>query len=89
MHGGLEIWESDLPQVEIVRQTRAGVRVGQTLAAINARFPRRPGPLPAHSSEYANALLSRMASAGRAELQEPLCAFFVKFSKWQLEDEQA
>ncbi len=89
MHGGLEIWESDLPQVEIVRQTRAGVRAGETLAAINARFPRRPGPLPARSTGYANTLLSRMASAARAELEEPLCAFFVKFSKWQLEDEQA
>lgn len=88
MHGVIEIWNSKLPQIEIVQHTRKGVRAGKTLAQIKKALPLTRGPLPPASVEYANGLIERMGQATRADLDEPLCAIFVNLNRWQLEDSQ-
>lgn len=82
--GIVEVWESDISQVEIVRLTREGISRGLTLDLIKARFPLKPGKYPASSTEYANNLIKRMGNAPRAYLDEPLCAVFVNFDHWQI-----
>jgi hypothetical protein len=83
--GTLEIWKSEIPQVEIVRRTREGVRNGATLQAINATFGLKRGRLAPDSIEWANQLLAAMGPEPRAELPEPVCAVFVKFERWQVD----
>lgn len=82
----IEIWESDISQVEIVRATREGIAAGNTLEDIKAGLPLRKGELPPDSIEWANGLLRQIGDAPRAWLPEPLCAVFVKFTRWQIED---
>lgn len=86
MHGVVEIWESGISQVEIVRRTREGIRQGLSLAAIKDHLPLGHGPHPPNSVEYANDLIDRMGKASRAYLDEPLCAVFVNLDRWQIED---
>lgn len=81
----LEVYESDISQVEIVRRTRAGVKAGLSLEDINAQLPIRPGPKSPDDIAYANQLGWRMGDAIRAELPEPLCVVFVRFQSWQLD----
>lgn len=81
----IEIWESDIPQVEIVEITREGIMAGKTLENIKAGLPLRKGELPPDSIEWANGLLRKIGNAPRAWLPEPLCAVFVKFTRWQIE----
>ena len=84
MHGIVEVWESDISQVEIVRRTREGVRQGLTLDVIKSQLPLKPGKYPANSTKYANDLIEKMGREPRAYLDEPLCAVFVKFDQWQI-----
>jgi hypothetical protein len=81
----IEIWESPLSQVEIVRRSRDGIRAGLSLAQINATFRLKHGPYPPGSLRYANELTDVMGEAARAYLSEPLCAVFLNLSRWQLE----
>lgn len=81
----IEIWNCELSQVEIVQQTRSGVRQGHTLDEIKARLPITRGPYSPDSVDYANNLGRSMGDAPRAYLDEPLCAVFVSLDKWQLE----
>lgn len=81
----IEIWNCDLPQVEIVQQTRSGIRQGRTLAEIKKTLPITPGPYPPGSVKYANDLIKNMGDAPRAYLDEPLRAVFVGLDNWQLE----
>ncbi len=81
----IEIWNCDLPQVEIVRQTRAGIRQGRSLAQIKKSLPITPGPYSPGSVEYANDLIRRMGDAPRAYLEEPLCVVFIGLTNWQIE----
>lgn len=81
----VEIWESAIDQVAIIRATREGVRRGKSLADVKASLALRRGPLPPSSVEYANQLLRDMGDAPWSALPEPLCAVFVKFKTWQLQ----
>ncbi len=81
----LEIWRSSVPQVEIVRATRSGIRCGLTLQEINATFDLRRGRFSPNSVRWANGLLATIGIEQRSELPMPLCAIFVNFSQWQLE----
>ena len=85
----IEVWESEISQVEIVKRTRESVRQGLTLEQIKAQLPLKPGKFPADSTRYANQLVAKIKDAPRAYLDEPLCAVFVNFTKWQIgEDER-
>jgi hypothetical protein len=84
MHGIVEVWESEISQVEIVRRTREGARQGLPLDMIKSQFPLKAGKYPAGSTKYANDLIKRMGTAPRAYLDDPLCAVFVTFDQWQI-----
>jgi hypothetical protein len=86
MHGVIEIYRSDISQVEIVRLTRKRVRAGESLDEIKAQLPLSPGPYPPDSVDYANNLIRTMGSRPRAYLPKPLCAVFVNLKRWQIED---
>ena len=85
-HESIEIWQSALTQVQIVQLTRQGVQAGKSLAEINGGFDLKKGRLAPGSIDWANNLLKRMGPEPRAELPKPLCAVFVKFQKWQIEE---
>ena len=85
MEGIVEVWESDISQVEIVQRTREGVRQGVPLTKIKEQLALRHGPYPANSVKYANDLIAKMGKAPRAYLDEPLCAVFVNLDRWQIE----
>lgn len=46
IHGSIEIWNCDIPQVDVVRQTREGVRKGKSLDTLKDGFPIVQGPYP-------------------------------------------
>jgi hypothetical protein len=83
--GSIEIWKSDIPQVDLVRTTRSLVSSGLHLKVIKKQFKLKRGPYRAGSVDYANDLLMKMGARSRAYLPEPLCAVFVKFKRWQIE----
>ncbi len=85
--GTIEIWESDLDQAEIIRRTRQGVSEGKSLSEIKKSFKLKRGPHDPSSIDYANDLLLSDDSADRLYLEEPLCAVFVSFKQWQIENE--
>ena len=84
-YGAIEIWQSQVPQVEIVQRTREGVKKKRSFAQINKEFKLKHGAHPPNSLLWANELVHSMGKAPRAYLAEPLCAVFVKLSRWQLE----
>jgi hypothetical protein len=81
----IEIWESELAQVEIVQRTRDGIRKGRSLPEINATLKLKRGSHPPDSLRYANDVIHGMGKAARAYLPRPLSAIFVNLSRWQLE----
>lgn len=81
----VEVWKSEVSQVEIVRQTRRGIRDGLSLLEIKAKLPIKRGPYAPDSTRYANELIRSMGSEPRAYLKEPLCAVFVNLTNWQIE----
>jgi hypothetical protein len=78
MQGIVEVWESEISQVDIVERTREGVRQGLTLNVIKSRLPLKAGKYGADSTQYANDLIKKMGKESRAYLDEPHCAIFVK-----------
>ena len=84
MHRIVEVWESEISQVEIVQRTREGVRQGLSLDLIKSQLPLKPGKYPADSTKYANDLIKKMGKEPRAYLEEPLCAVFVNLERWQI-----
>jgi hypothetical protein len=82
--GSVEVWNTNVSQIEIIQRTRAGVKKGKSLAAIKKGFKLKPGPYTASSLEYANSLVAKIGRAPRAYLEEPLSAVFVRFRQWQL-----
>ncbi len=88
MHGTIEVWESEISQVEIVKRTRENVRQGLTLEQIKAQLPLKSGKYPANSTRYANELVGKIKDAPRAYIDEPLCAVFVNFTKWQIGEDE-
>lgn len=85
----VEIWKSDLSQVEIVQTTRALVATGMSLERIKKQLKLKRGVHAPDSIDYANDLIEKMGDAPRASLKEPLCAIFVKFKRWQIEQDSA
>lgn len=83
--GTIEIWESEISQVEIVQRTRAGVKAGDSLRSIKEELPIQSGRLPPDSIDWANNLLTNIGDSARAYLPEPLCAIFVNLNRWQIE----
>jgi hypothetical protein len=81
----VEVWKSEISQVEIVRRTRAGVKAGLSLAQVKASLPISLGPYPPDSVQYANDLIEIIGTAPRAYLEEPLCAVFVQLKQWQID----
>jgi hypothetical protein len=81
----VEIWECDLSQAEIVRQTREGVRRGLSFEEIKKKFKLRPGKYEPTSLDCANTLIEEMGDDPRAYLPELLRAIFIRGSRWQLE----
>jgi hypothetical protein len=81
----VEIWKSDIPQVDIVRTTRALVATGMPLSRIKKQFKLTRGLHAANSVKYANDLMREIGDSARAYLNPPLCAVFVKFKRWQIE----
>ena len=85
--GSLAVYEANgITQVQIVQQTRAGVASGKALEEINKTFKLKEGKYPPNSIQYANELLDEIGSQPWAWLEERLCAVFVKFKSWQLEE---
>lgn len=84
--GIIEIWKSRIPQREIVRRTREGIRKGKSLRQIKATLPISRGGLPPKSIEWANRLLSEMGNRPVSSLKRPYCAVFVDMKRWQLEE---
>jgi hypothetical protein len=86
-NGVIEIWKCEIPQVDVVRRTRAGAARRLSLAAIKRALPLKRGPYPPGSPRYANELLKEIRDTNieRASLPEPLSAIFVSFKLWQLE----
>jgi hypothetical protein len=82
--GKIEIWKTDIPQVEIVRKTRKGILAGKSLAEIKKSLKLKRGPLSPKSVNYATNLIRSMGRKPRAYLPEPLCAVFVGLMRWQL-----
>ncbi len=83
--GAMEIWKSDIPQVEIVRTTRTLVADGIPLAEIKKQFKLKRGSHAPSSVLYANNLIERMGGAPRGFLPEPLCAILINFVRWQID----
>ncbi|MDE2466037.1 MAG: HNH endonuclease [Alphaproteobacteria bacterium] len=83
--GVVEVWESKLSQVEIVRATREGVKSGKTLQAIKKTLKLKKGLYPPGSIEYANTIVASMGKSPRASLEEPLSAVFINLKRWQIE----
>ncbi len=81
----IEIWESEISQVEIIRHTREGIKNGKTLEDINSEFALNEGSYAPDSIEYANSLIPFIGDSPRAYLSEPLCAIFVGLKRWQIE----
>jgi hypothetical protein len=85
MYGTIEIWRTDVEQVEIIRKTREGVRLGLSLESINQTFVLKKGRFVPSSLNWANNLVATMGELQHAELPKPLCAVFVNFNQWQVD----
>jgi hypothetical protein len=81
----IEIWASEMTQVEIVQRSREGVKNGLPLLQINKALKLKRGTQSPDSLMYANELVHDMGETARAYLPEPLCAVFVNLNRWQLE----
>lgn len=83
--GTIEVWKSEIPQVEIVQITREGIKNGKTLEEINKNLPISKGPYEPNSIEYANSLVASIGDNQRASLEKPLCVVFVDLKRWQID----
>jgi len=81
----IEIWRSEISQVEIVKLTRDGIKNGKSLKAIKKKLPIEQGFYEPDSIEYANTLVANIGKTLRATLEEPLCVVFVDLKRWQLD----
>lgn len=85
-YGMVEVWRSEISQVEIVQRTREGVRQGLTLGAIKLQLPLKRGKYPPDSTDYANDLIMKIGDEPRAYLAKPLCAVFVDMNRCQIDE---
>jgi len=84
-HKVIEIWASELSQVEIVQRSREGIKNGLPLSKINKTLKLKRGSHSPGSLMYASELVCDIDEDARAYLPEPLCAMFVNLHRWQLE----
>lgn len=82
--GLVEIWKCPLPQVEIVRQTRKGIREEKTLAKIKKSFDLTPGDYEPGSERYANNIIDRNSKLDEFILDEPFSVIFTSIKRWQV-----
>lgn len=87
-YGMVEIWRSEVSQIEIVQRSREGIKQGLTLATIKSQLPLTLGKYPADSMDYPNDLVRKMGAKPRAYLAKPLCAVFVDMNRWQIEEKK-
>ncbi len=85
--GVVEIWQSPISQVEIVRSTRAGIKAGKTLAQIKKGLKLKKGMFAPDSLEYANSIIKAKSANHTFSLDEPLSVVFVALKRWQLDGE--
>jgi len=83
--GAIEIWQSEMSQVEIIQYTRKGVASGCSLQEIKGGLPIKEGEFSPNSIEWANSLLANIGDKPRMSLPESLSAVFVSFVRWQIE----
>lgn len=83
--GTIEIWQSEISQVEIVQVTREGIKSGKALEAIKKGLQLKKGPFEPNSIDYAKSLVATIGDNPRATLEKPLCAVFVDLKRWQIE----
>lgn len=82
----IEIWESDISQVEIIQHTRKEIANGKSLAQIKKAFHLKKGRHSPKSPEYAQDLIQQMGNLPMTSLGKPLCAIFINLQQWQVED---
>lgn len=82
--GCIEIWKSQVKQVEIVRLTRSGIEEGKTLLQINKTFSLVAGPHPPAAMENLKMLIDHADDKFNRYLPTGFIAVFVKFKLWQL-----
>lgn len=82
--GVIEIWKTEISQVEIIQFTRESIGQGKTLREIKKTIQIYEGHHLPNSVEHANELLSDIGAKPSAELPEPLSAIFVNFKRWQI-----
>ncbi len=81
----IELWSSPVPQVEIVRATREGVRSGKALDEINREFELTRGPIPPKQlMQFLDKELQRHPDRINFALAEPVSVVFVNFKQWQI-----
>jgi hypothetical protein len=85
--GVVEIWQSPVSQVEIVRITRAGIKAGKTLVQIKKGLKLKKGPFAPASLDYANSIIDVDSIKHTFSLKEPLSVVFVALKRWQLDEE--
>lgn len=56
-----------------------------SLDEIRDKLKLSEGPYPPDAMNYASDLIDQMGDSPRAYLDEPLCAVFIDFSRWQIE----
>ncbi|MCD6499439.1 MAG: HNH endonuclease [Deltaproteobacteria bacterium] len=61
----IEVWESEMSQVEIFETAREGVKNGKTLKAINTAFHLKKGSYDPGSIGYANSLVATIGGNPR------------------------
>ncbi|MDE2266813.1 MAG: HNH endonuclease [Alphaproteobacteria bacterium] len=83
--GVIEIWKSELSQMEIVQRTRNEIKNGKSLCEIKSYLSLKPTKLLPSSEEHANNLLRKIGDREAISLPKPLCAVFVNFKRWQIE----
>lgn len=81
----IEIWESDLSQLQVIQYTRKEIANGKSLAEIKKAFHLKKGRYSPESTEYANDLIHQMGNLPMISLEKPLCAIFVNLQRWQIE----
>lgn len=76
--GVIEIWESRISQVEIVRRTRKGIEGGKSLARIKKSLLLRRGPYPPRSLKYADELVNKWGVRPERGLISPYALYLLK-----------
>ena len=86
IHPTLTIWECNLSQVEIIQQTRRGLREGKSLNQILLEFSLKQGKYQPNSRKWVDELTSIKTDDPIIYLEDKYKAIFTNLNRWQLED---